>query len=122
MCTGTRAWDRKSSRTDADTQNTDPHIYPNYLKIPVDPPYLKSHEPAINDLGLPIKNYYTTADLCKVLNIKPDTFRYRIRAGFYPEARKIAGKRIFTEKQIKELIELTKDLINKGILSAGKPD
>jgi len=68
-----------------DTQNTGPLNRLRFLKIPVNPPYLKSPEPVLNDLGLPIKEYYTTKDLCKVLNIKLDTFRYRIRAGNYTE-------------------------------------
>jgi hypothetical protein len=63
-----------------------------------------------------------TADVCKVLGIKPDTFRARIYAGHYPEFGKIGRKRIFTLNQIKELIEITKRLVQKGILSAGKPD
>lgn len=107
---------------DADTQNTDPHIHLNYLKIPVNPPYLKPPETALNDLGLPKKDYYTTQDLCKFLSIRPDTFRQRIYRGHYPEFPKINGKRKYTLENIKELIELTKDLINKGLLSAGKPD
>ncbi len=63
---------------DVGTQNTDPRIHPKYLKISVNPPYLKPPEPALNDLGLPTKEYYTTQDVCKILDIKPDTFRQRI--------------------------------------------
>jgi hypothetical protein len=48
---------------DADTQNTDPHKKLNYLKIPVNPPYSKPQETQINDLWLPEKPYYTTADV-----------------------------------------------------------
>lgn len=95
---------------DADPQNTDPHMFLNHLKIPVNPPYLKSPEPAINDLGLQVKDYYTTADLCKVLNLKPDTFRYRIRTGKYPEAKKVGGKRRFTVMEIQEILETTESL------------
>ena len=64
-----------------------------------------------------LKEYCTTADLCKVLNIKPDTFRYRIRTGKYPEAKKVGGKRRFTEMEIQEILETTKVLIRKGIFA-----
>ena len=67
------ARDRISVRLTRKVEN--PYINTNYLKIPVNPPYLKPPEPAINNLGLPIKEYYTTQDLCKVLNIS------RIRLG-----------------------------------------
>jgi hypothetical protein len=74
--------------SDVDTQNTDPHIHLNCLKIPVNPPYLKHPNPVLNELGLEQKNYYMTSDVCKVLNIKPDTFRQRIYRGHYPEYKK----------------------------------
>ena len=63
-----------------------------------------------------------TRDVCNVLNIKSDTFRFSIRAGFYPETQKIAGKRIFTFEQIKELIGITEELVKKKAFSAGKSD
>jgi len=91
-----------------DTQNTDPHIPPNYLKIPVNPPYLNLPKPAINDLGLPEKEYYTTGDLSKVLSIKPDTLRYRLRKGYYPEPERVGGKRQFTEAELKDIINISR--------------
>lgn len=94
----------------ADTQNTDPLNLIRSLKIPVNPPYLKPPKSVLNDLNLPIKNYYTTQDLCKVLNIKPNTFRYRIRTGNYPEPKKVGGKRRFTEMEIQEILETTESL------------
>ncbi len=105
-----------------DSKSRDPHKILNYLKIPVNPPYLQPPETTVNDLGLPTKYYYTTGDICKVLGVLPDTFRQRIYRGFYPEFQKIAGKRIFSKEQIKELIKVTDKLIQKGILSAGKID
>jgi hypothetical protein len=107
---------------DADTQNTDPHIHLNYLKIPVSPPYQKPPETPLNELGLHRKDYYMTSDVCKVLKIKPDTFRQRIYRGYYPDYQKIGVKRIFTLEQIKELIKVTENLIRKCILSAGASD
>ena len=61
-----------------------------------------------------------TCDVCKVLKIKPDTFRQRIYREFYPEFPRVGGKRKYTLNNIKELIEITDGLIEKGILSAGK--
>ena len=60
----------------------------------------------MNDLGLPIKPYYFTRDVCKVLNVLPDTSRERIYRGFYPEYGKIGRKRMFTLEEIKELISI----------------
>ena len=61
-----------------------------------------------------------TRDVCKVLKILPATFRQRIYRGYYPEYQKIGVKRIFTYDQIKELIQITEALIEKGILKATK--
>ena len=57
-----------------------------------------------------MKEYYTTKDICKVLSIKADTFRARLRAGTYPESMKHGGKRRFTEKEIAEIIKISKEL------------
>ena len=107
---------------DADSSCRDSHIHLNYQHIPENPPYLEPLESPKSDLGLLNKPYYFTRDVCKVLNIKPDTFRARIYADHYPEYGKIGVKRIFTLDQIKELITITNKLIRQGILSAGTPD
>ena len=78
--------------------------------IPVNPPYLKVPKSPISDLGLQLKNYYTTGDICKALRINPDTLRYRIRAGIYPETPKVGGRRVFTEEQIREIQSLAAEL------------
>ena len=91
------------------------------LKIPVDPPYLKQPETPENDLRLPYKDYYTAKDICKVLRIKPDTFRDRLSKGHYPEPKaRVGGKRRFTETEIREMAKITKTLIHKGIFLTGK--
>jgi hypothetical protein len=74
----------------------------------------------VNDLGLAQKDYYMTADVCKVLKILPDTFRQRIYRGHYPEFEKIGVKRIFTLEQIKELIEITHHLVQNGTFLLSK--
>ena len=86
---------------DADSKCRDSSKYLPFLRIPVNPPYLRTLRPPINELGLPDKPYYMTQDVCKVLKILPDTFRQRIYRGYYPEFEKIGVKRIFTLEQIK---------------------
>jgi hypothetical protein len=105
---------------DVDTQNTYPLNRLRFLKIPVNPPSLKSPEPAFNALGLPIKDYYTTQDLCKILNISPYTLRYRLKAGHYPSPMREGGKSIFTDNEIREIIKITRDLIKKEVFLAGR--
>ena len=105
-----------------DSKSRDSLKHPISLKFPVNPPYLNRPKTTLNELGLELKDYYMTKDICKVLNIKPDTFRQRIYRGFYPEFQKIAGKRIFILEQIKELLRLTEELIKKKTLFAGKSD
>ena len=63
-----------------------------FIKIPINLPVLKKPKLATNNLELSEKNYYTIKGLCKVLNLKPDTFRYRLRAGYYPEPAKAVRK------------------------------
>jgi hypothetical protein len=99
---------------------TDPHRELNYLRIPIDPPYSKPPETPLNDFGLSKREYYTTADLCKIIGIKPDTFRYRIKKEYYHEPMKFGKKRRFTEKDIWEILITTRILIRKGIFGRGK--
>jgi hypothetical protein len=114
--------DLRNGRKDMGSKSRDPHIYPTYLRILVDPPYLKTPKPVINHLGLPVKPYYTTQDLCKVLNIMADTLRYRFKAGYYPEPVKAGNKRRFAEKDIRDIIKITEKLIQKRVLFARKRD
>ena len=58
----------------------------DFINISINLPDLKKPKPATRNLELSKKNYCTIKDLCKVL--KPDTFRYRLRAGYYPEPAK----------------------------------
>lgn len=74
-----------------------PMISISYMPFDPPPTYLKPPETPVNNLNLPIKNYYTTQDLCKVLNIKP---------GKYPEAKKVGGKRRFTIEQVREILQI----------------
>jgi hypothetical protein len=96
----------------------DPSNLPLFLKIPVHPPYLKEPEIPTNDFGLQIKSYYTTRDVCKVLELRADTLRYRFRSGIYPEPEKVGGKRRFSESDIIELSNVTKMLVKKGVIKS----
>ena len=107
-CTGRSAWGPTGTRRDVGSKSRDSLNHPISLKVPVNPPYLKPPEAPINDLGLPKKEYYTTGDLSKVLNIKPDTLRYRFRKGYYPEPKRVGGKRQFTEAELKDIINISK--------------
>ena len=72
----------------------------------IDPPFpLKS---PLNDLGVPAKDLYTTGDICGLLNMHPDTFRYRLRVGIYSESKIRAGdKRRFTLDEVREIVRIT---------------
>jgi predicted site-specific integrase-resolvase len=61
------------------------------------------------------KKPYTTADVCQVLGIHPDTFRYRLRHGRYPEPVKVGGMRKFTEEQIRDILKIATDIRNAAI-------
>ncbi|MCD6294622.1 MAG: MerR family transcriptional regulator [Deltaproteobacteria bacterium] len=55
-----------------------------------------------------------TPDVCKVLDLQPDTLRYRLRKGTYPEPKQKAGdKRRFTVEEIKEIIQITGEFPRK---------
>ena len=98
-CLGYMVWTASSSFTDS----------PNclkLLKIKVHPSYKKVPELRLNDLGLPEKEYYTTQDICKVLGIIPDTFRYRLRRGIYPEVKKVGGKRCFSLQEARQIVKI----------------
>jgi hypothetical protein len=102
--------DRYNSRRAAVSQFAERGTRSNYLTIPIIPPYLKKQNQIVNDLGLPIKDYYMTRDLCKVLKIKPDNLRSRFRRGHYPEPTRVNGKRVFTLQEINTIIEKTERL------------
>jgi DNA-binding transcriptional MerR regulator len=56
---------------------------------------------------LPKKEFNTTADICKILNLLPDTLRYRLRTGKYPEPQRKAGdKRRFTIDEVREIAKM----------------
>ena len=84
----------------------DPYQY--RLKITLPEPYLKIPEPELNELGLRDKEFYTTGDLCRLLDLHPDTFRYRLSSGIYPEAENRSGdKRRFTYEEVREIVRIT---------------
>jgi hypothetical protein len=75
------------------------------IEITLEKPYRKDPPPKLNRLGIPEKNRYRTADVCTVLKISPDLFRWRILRGKYPEAKRDATGRLFTLADIERLVE-----------------
>jgi len=95
--------------------------YHSFLEVTLPEPYLKIPEPEMNDLGLPDKGFYTTGDLCRLLDLHPDTFRYRLRSGIYPEARNRSGdKRRFAYEEARQIIEITKAVQRSKYKPRGK--
>jgi len=82
------------------------------LFIPISPPYFKEPDPELNEFGLPVKDYYTTGDVCSILCLKPDSFRARIRSGYYPEPIRVGHARKFNLDEIKTILELTNNSVN----------
>ena len=76
----------------------------------LDKPYpLQIPKSDLNELGLPEKELYTTADVCEVLGLHQDTFRYRLRTEIYPEPKKRSGdKRRFRKEEVVEIVRITK--------------
>lgn len=95
--------------------------YRHRLKVTLPEPYLKLPEAGLNELGLPDKEFYTTGDLCGLLNLHPDTFRYRLRKGIYPEPEKRAGdKRRFSYEEVLEMVRITKKMPTTKYSPMGK--
>lgn len=55
------------------------------IDIRLPEPHLRHPPKPLNQLGIPQKNHYRTADVCTVLGIRPDLLRYRFYTGQYPE-------------------------------------
>jgi len=60
----------------------------------------------MNDLGIPVREVYRTGDVCKILKISPDLFRWRLTHGHYDgiEVSRDAIGRLFTLDQIRTMI------------------
>lgn len=70
---------------------------------PTQPPVLP-----LNDLGLPVQDRYRTGDVCKILKISPDLFRWRLEHGYYPtiEPGRDAKGRTFTLDQVRAMLDV----------------
>jgi len=88
----------------------------SYWFIPISPPYFKEPSPHLNELGLPVKDYYSTGDVCKILGLKPDTFRARLRSGYYPEPTHLKHVRKYNLEEIRNIVQLTEELTKAGTL------
>lgn len=90
---------------------------PILLKVKLPKPFFVRPTPPINELDLPVKEFYKTSDVSKALKISPETFRKRILADHYPDKfRRKGAIRIFSSEEIKQLIELTEELKKRGII------
>jgi hypothetical protein len=107
-CRHNCVWDRRNSPTGRDSQFTDPNHKLIQLNINLKKSFQKEPDIKFNKFGIPVKGYYKTEDLCQILKIHPDTFRYRLRKRIYPDIPKINGKRRFTLVDIENFIELVK--------------
>ena len=60
---------------------------------------------ALNDLGIPVRHRYRTGEVCKVLQISPNLFRWRLTHQKYDgiEPGRDRKGRLFTIGQIREL-------------------
>ena len=63
----------------------------------------------MNELGVPVRELYRTGDVCKILKISPDRFRWRLTHGHYDgiEPSRDAKGRLFTLDQIRTMIVAT---------------
>jgi hypothetical protein len=64
----------------------------------------------LNLLGIPEKPRYRTADVCTVLGIKPELFRYRLYTQKYPEFERDGKGRLFSIEDLRKLIEISEHL------------
>jgi hypothetical protein len=53
---------------------------------------------------------YRTADVCSVLGISPDLFRWRVLSGKYPDVKKDGRGRVFTLEDIDKLVQIRPEL------------
>lgn len=89
-----------------------PDPYHHWIKVTLPESYLKILEPDLNELGLPEKEFYTTVELCRLLDLTPDTFRYRHRSGIYHEAENRSGdKRQFSFNEVAEIVRITRTIL-----------
>jgi len=119
-CRCTPSWDRLRNRRGVVTQFTENYNRLISLNIPVNPPYIKYPKPALNEFNIPKKDFYTTKDVCKVLGVKPDTFRNRLEKGYYQEPVRVGKKRRFTIKEITHFVDLTEQFLKDHVFKAGK--
>jgi len=77
-----------------------------FWKLPVDAPWL----PLTDKLDIPENTRYRTADICAILGISPDLFRWRVLSGKYAEVKKDGRGRIFTLEGIDKLTQIRTEL------------
>ena len=76
------------------------------IRIVLPDPYLRTPPKLLNSLGIEKKLHYRTTDACALLGIRPDLFRYRVYTGRYPEFKRDAKGRLFSEDDLRLLVGL----------------
>jgi predicted site-specific integrase-resolvase len=56
------------------------------------------------------------ADVCQAIGMHPDTFKYRIRNGWYSEVEKAGGKQRISDEYIRDILKTTTDIRNAAIV------
>jgi len=91
-------------------------------------PYRKEPLLVLNNLGMPARSRYRTSDVCALLGISPDLFRWRILHGRYPEVERDGWGRVFTLADIERIIKVPPSFYQQRAAAArkrlrgGKPD
>jgi len=104
---------------DADSVNMCNQLHSLQFKLPE--PYLvkeELHSPEYDDLGLPTDQvYFSSRDISRILNVREDTFRARVRTSKYPQPKYRQGIHWrFTLDQVKEILKLTTALKGEGVI------
>jgi hypothetical protein len=73
-------------------------------------PYLRTPPISLNLLGIPEKPHYRTADVCALLGIKPELFRYRLYTGKYPEFKRDGIGRLFNLEDLQLLMKFSQQV------------
>ena len=77
------------------------------IRLVLPEPYWRTPPTPLNSLGIPDKPYYRTTDVCALLGIKPELFRYRLYTGQYPEFPRDGKGRRFSFEDLQILMRLS---------------
>jgi hypothetical protein len=90
------------------------------ILITLEKPYRREPPIKLNKFGIPENTRYRTADICAILGISPDLFRWRVLSGKYPEVKKDGRGRLFTLEDIDMLIQIRPELDQRRVAAEKK--